>query len=210
MLRPERLLELIYQYIVFDNKEKKICRYQQYFAVAATLERVTQRKGDSQRPRGVVWHTTGSGKSLTMVMLAKALALAPEISNPRIVLVTDRVDLDDQIYKTFHACGKPVVQAKTGEHLIDLIAHNKASIITTIIDKFESASRKRKISDESSNIFVLVDESHRSQYGVSHAKMQNVFPNACYIGFTGTPLLKKERGYCVSNDLGHVVMLRIS
>jgi len=193
LLRPERLLELIYQYIVFDNKEKKICRYQQYFAVGATLARVSQRKGDSQRPGGVIWHTTGSGKSLTMVMLAKALVLSPDIHNPKIVLVTDRVDLDDQIYKTFHACGKPVVQAKTGEHLIELIAHNKASIITTIIDKFESASRKRKISDASSNIFVLVDESHRSQYGVSHAKMQNVFPNACYIGFTGTPLLKKEK-----------------
>ena len=193
LLRPERLLELIYQYIVFDNKEKKICRYQQYFAVGATLTRVTQRKGDTQRPGGVIWHTTGSGKSLTMVMLAKALVLAPDIPNPKIVLVTDRIDLDDQIYKTFHACGKPVVQAKTGEHLLELIAHNKASIITTIIDKFESASRKRKISDASSNIFVLVDESHRSQYGVSHAKMQNVFPNACYIGFTGTPLLKKEK-----------------
>ena len=193
LLRPERLLELIYQYIVFDNKEKKVCRYQQYFAVGATLARVTQRKGDSQRPGGVIWHTTGSGKSLTMVMLAKALVLAPDIHNPKIVLVTDRIDLDDQIYKTFHACGRPVVQAKTGEHLLELITHNKASIITTIIDKFESASRKRKISDASSNIFVLVDESHRSQYGVSHAKMQNVFPNACYIGFTGTPLLKKEK-----------------
>ena len=193
LLRPERLLELIYQYIVFDNKEKKIGRYQQYFAVVATLDRVTQRKGDSQRSGGVIWHTTGSGKSLTMVMLAKALVLSPDIPNPKIVLVTDRIDLDDQIYKTFHACGKPVVQAKTGEHLIELIVHNKASIITTIIDKFESASRKRKISDASSNIFVLVDESHRSQYGVSHAKMQNVFPNACYIGFTGTPLLKKEK-----------------
>ena len=193
LLKPERLLELIYQYIIFDNKEKKICRYQQYFAVGATLERVTQRKGDSQRPGGVIWHTTGSGKSLTMVMLAKALVLAPDIHNPKIVLVTDRVDLDDQIYLTFRACGKPVVQAKTGEHLIELIAHNKAGIITTIIDKFESAGRKRKISDESSNIFVLVDESHRSQYGISHAKMQNVFPNACYIGFTGTPLLKKEK-----------------
>jgi type I restriction enzyme R subunit len=158
LLRPERLLELIYQYIVFDNKEKKICRYQQYFAVGATLARVNQRKGDSQRPGGVIWHTTGSGKSLTMVMLAKALVLSPDISNPKIVLVTDRIDLDDQIYKTFHACGKPVVQAKTGEHLLELIAHNKASIITTIIDKFESASRKRKISDASSNIFVLVDE----------------------------------------------------
>jgi len=193
LLRPARLLELVYQYIVFDNKEKKVCRYQQYFAVAATLAKVAQRKGDSPRPGGVIWHTTGSGKSLTMVMLAKALVLATDIQNPKIVLVTDRVDLDDQIYKTFHACGKPVVQAKTGEHLLELITRNKASIITTIIDKFESASRKRKISDTSSNIFVLVDESHRSQYGVSHAKMQNVFPNACYIGFTGTPLLKKEQ-----------------
>jgi len=193
LLRPERLLELIYQFIVFDNKEKKIGRYQQYFAVKATLDRVTNSRGDSRRSGGVIWHTTGSGKSLTMVMLAKALVLEPAILNPKIVLVTDRVDLDDQIYKTFHACGKPVVQAKTGEHLLELITHNKASIITTIIDKFESASRKRKISDESSNIFVLVDESHRSQYGVSHAKMQNVFPNACFIGFTGTPLLKKEK-----------------
>jgi type I restriction enzyme R subunit len=193
LLRPARLLELVCQYIVFDNKEKKVCRYQQYFAVAATLAKVTQRKGDSPRPGGVIWHTTGSGKSLTMVMLAKALVLATDIQNPKIVLVTDRVDLDDQIYKTFHACGKPVVQAKTGEHLLELITRNKASIITTIIDKFESASRKRKICDTSSNIFVLVDESHRSQYGVSHAKMQNVFPSACYIGFTGTPLLKKEQ-----------------
>lgn len=75
----------------------------------------------------MIWHTTGSGKSLTMVMLAKALVLAPDIHNPKIVLVTDRVDLDDQIYKTFHACGKPVVQAKTGGHLIELIAHKKAS-----------------------------------------------------------------------------------
>ena len=145
LLRPERLLELIYQFIVFDNKEKKIARYQQYFAVKATVDRVTNSRGDSQRPGGVIWHTTGSGKSLTMVMLAKALVLEPAILNPKIVLVTDRVDLDDQIYKTFHACGKPVVQAKTGEHLVELITHNKASIITTIIDKFESASRKRKI-----------------------------------------------------------------
>ena len=84
-------------------------------------------------------------------------------------------------------------QAKTGEHLLDLIIHNKATIITSIINKFETASRKKKINDESSNIFVLVDESHRSQYGVSHAKMRNIFPNACYIGFTGTPLLAKDK-----------------
>jgi type I restriction enzyme R subunit len=193
LLRPQRLLELVYQYIVYDNKIKKICRYQQYYAIQATLSRVTKRRGDSTRQGGVIWHTTGSGKSLTMVMLAKALALEPSIENPKVILVTDRVDLDDQIYDTFYNCGKQVKQAQSGEDLIDLIQHNKANIITTIIDKFETATKKKKIRSESTNIFVLVDESHRSQYGIAHAKMQNVFPNACYIGFTGTPLLKKEK-----------------
>lgn len=193
LCRPERLLELIYRYIVFDNNVKKICRYQQYFSVQSTLARVTQVRGDASRPGGVIWHTTGSGKSLTMVMLAKALALEPSIANPKLILVTDRVDLDDQIYKTFLACQKQVANATSGAHLLELIEHNRATIITTIIDKFDAASRRRQVRDESHDIFVLVDESHRSQYGISHAKMRTVFPNACYIGFTGTPLLKKEK-----------------
>lgn len=195
LLRPERLLELIYQFIVFDNKEKKVTRYQQYFAIKETLKRVTKVRGDQKRQGGVIWHTTGSGKSLTMVMMAKALALDESITNPRIVLVTDRVDLDDQIYKTFLACGKEaeLAKASSGQNLIDLIEEEKKSIITTIIDKFESASKKKDLKVLSHNIFVLVDESHRSQYGVSHAKMENMLPNACYIGFTGTPLLKKDK-----------------
>ena len=194
LLRPERLLELIYQFVLFDNKEKKICRYQQYFAVQATLGRVTKMH-DGKRQGGVIWHTTGSGKSLTMVMMAKALALNESIKNPRIILVTDRVNLDDQIYKTFLACGKGDVleKAKTGKHLISLLEEGKKSIVTTIIDKFESASQRKNLKIESPDIFVLVDESHRSQYGVSHAKMSNILPNACYIGFTGTPLLKKDK-----------------
>lgn len=195
LLRPERILELIYQFIVFDNKEKKVTRYQQYFAIKETLKRVTKVRGDQKRQGGVIWHTTGSGKSLTMVMMAKALALDESITNPRIVLVTDRVDLDDQIYKTFLACGKEaeLAKASSGQNLIDLIEEEKKSIITTIIDKFESASKKKDLKVLSHNIFVLVDESHRSQYGVSHAKMENMLPNACYIGFTGTPLLKKDK-----------------
>lgn len=192
LLRPERLLELIYGFIIYDSRIKKIARYQQYFAVKATVDRVTDVKGDSRRRGGVIWHTTGSGKSLTMVMLAKALALDPRIKNPKVVIVTDRIDLDNQISKTFKACGKDVVQARTGEHLLKLIAGERASIVTTIIDKFETVANKRT-KDEDRNIFVLVDESHRSQYGQSHAKMRVVFPNACYIGFTGTPLLKKEK-----------------
>lgn len=192
LLAPSRLLELAYGFVVFDSKIKKVARYHQYFAVRAALSRVADVKGDERRRGGVIWHTTGSGKSLTMVMLAKALALDARIKNPKVVIVTDRVDLDDQITKVFKACGKTVSQARTGEHLLKLIKEDKAPIITTIIDKFETVANKRA-KDLDRNIFVLVDESHRSQYGQSHAKMRVVFPNACYIGFTGTPLLRKEK-----------------
>lgn len=193
LFRPERLLEMAYRYTLFDKAVKKVARYQQYFAIGETLARVTKAKGDQQRTGGVIWHTTGSGKSLTMVMLAKALTLEPSIKNPRVVIVTDRVDLDRQITKTFLACRKSVAQATSGKHLVELIAQGKADIITTIIDKFESAASAHALRDESNNVFVLIDESHRSQYGLAHAKMKQVFPNACYIGFTGTPLLKQEK-----------------
>ncbi len=193
LFRPERLLEMAYRYIVFDKNIKKVARYQQYFAIGETLARVTKSKGDQQRPGGVIWHTTGSGKSLTMVMLAKALSLEPTIKNPKVIIVTDRIDLDRQIWKTFLACRKTVERANSGSHLVRLVSQGKADIITTIIDKFESAASAHDLRDEGNNVFVLVDESHRSQYGLAHAKMKQVFPNACYIGFTGTPLLKKEK-----------------
>ena len=198
LLRPARLLELAYQYIVFDNGIKKIARYQQYFAIKATIDRIAHLNAQGNRTGGVIWHTTGSGKSLTMVMLAKALALHPAISNPRIVLVTDRVDLDGQIWRTFKHCGKPVAQANDGKHLVRLVTNKlnrgeaRVDIITTVINKFEQAARQ-KITESSPNIFVLVDESHRSQYGAMHAKMQQVFPHACFIGFTGTPLTRAEK-----------------
>jgi type I restriction enzyme, R subunit len=193
LFRPERLLEMAFRYIVFDKNMKKVARYQQYFAIGETLARVTKSKGDEQRPGGVIWHTTGSGKSLTMVMLAKALSMEPTIKNPLVVIVTDRIDLDRQIWKTFLACRKSVERANSGKHLVQLVSQGKADIITTIIDKFESAASTHDLKDEGNNVFVLVDESHRSQYGLAHAKMKQVFPNACYIGFTGTPLLKKEK-----------------
>lgn len=193
LLTPRRLLDMTYRYIVFDANIKKIARYQQYFAIEEAMKRVSQIKGDQPRKGGVIWHTTGSGKSLTMVMLAKAIALDESIKNPRVILVTDRIDLDDQIWKTFKACGVETERARTGEHLVKLVEEDKARVITTIIDKFDTATKKRKVKDESCNIFVLVDESHRSQYGQANAKMQTVFPNACYIGFTGTPLLKEEK-----------------
>ncbi len=185
LLRQERLLELTYRFIVYDAGIKKIARYQQYFAVKATIERVEELNVQGKRTGGVIWHTTGSGKSITMVMLAKALTLHPGIINPRVILVTDRIDLDDQIWKTFIACGKKVHKAESGADLVATIKKGKVDIITTVINKFEAAVGQG-FKDENPNIFVLVDESHRSQYGSFHSKMRQLFPNACYIGFTGT------------------------
>ena len=190
---PERLLEIMYNFILFDDGVKKIARYQQYFAVRWTLERISKVQPDGKRQGGVIWHTQGSGKSLTMVMLAQLIAMHPNIRNPKIVLVTDRVDLDDQITETFKKCGKPVMNAATGEKLIELLETNSDVIITTIINKFQSAVGKAKDVFNSNNIFVLVDESHRTQYGTFNVKMQKIFPQACYIAFTGTPLLKKDK-----------------
>ena len=127
-----------------------------------------------------------------MVLLAKALVREKTILNPKIILVNDRVDLDIQLKDTFNDCGTQPIQARNGKHLLELLNLPKAEIITTVIDKFDTVAREKGI-NPSPNIFVLVDESHRSQYGQIHAKMRNVFPHACYIGFTGTPLLKKDK-----------------
>lgn len=193
LCRPERLLEMMQRFTLYDAGEKKIARYQQYFCVKKILERIRKKERDGRRIGGVVWHTQGSGKSLTMVMLANAIAMEPDILDYKIVLVTDRVDLDDQIYKTFHHCGNEPVQAKTGKHLAQLIASHKSRIITTVIDKFDAAIGRHAVRNDNPNIFALVDEGHRGQYGSMHAKMRKVLPNACFIGFTGTPVMKKEK-----------------
>src|SRR5690606_13120444 len=193
LCQPERLLDMVYKYIVFDGPDKKICRYQQYFAVQETINRVKQRNKEGNRKGGVIWHTTGSGKSLTMVMLSKALALEKSIENPRVIIVTDRISLDKQISKTVVNCGKSVKKAESGTSLMELLPDKGSEIITTIIDKFNIATNRVTFKDESQNIFVLVDESHRSQYGSAHANMKRIVPNASYIGFTGTPLMKSEK-----------------
>lgn len=193
LCRPERLLELARRFVLFDGPFKKIARYPQFFAVRHLLQRVRTRDARQRREGGVVWHTQGSGKSLTMVMLAKSLAM--DIRGARIVMVTDRTDLDDQIRKTFRATGLEPVQARTGEHLLELL-EAQTQVVTTLIHKFRAGLNKRKLVDESADIFVLIDESHRSQYGdveSLHARMREALPNACVIGFTGTPLAKKER-----------------
>jgi type I restriction enzyme R subunit len=193
LCRPERLLRLVYQSIVFDNGIKKIARYQQFFAVEDILKRV--RGGDPSEPRagGVVWHTQGSGKSLTMVMLAKALVLSPDIPTPKVILVTDRIDLDDQICNTFRACGLEPEQANTGGHLAELLMDDKAHVVTTLIHKFEAAGRNRNLGEVSRDTFVLVDEGHRSNYSEHHARMKLALKGACFIAFTGTPLAKDAK-----------------
>lgn len=193
LCRPERLLELAWKFTVFDGSIKKIARYQQYFVIKSTLNRVKHFDSTNSRKGGVIWHTQGSGKSLTMVMLARNLALDPEIVNPRIVLVTDRDDLDKQLGNTFAACGLEANRATSGRNLLELVAEKKSGIITTLIHKFDKAYAVKKYQDESPDIFILVDESHRTQFGSFSARMRQMFPRACYLGFTGTPLLKKEK-----------------
>lgn len=193
LCEPKRMMDLIYKFIVFDGPQKKVARYQQYFAVKEALQRIKQTDNDGIRKGGVIWHTQGSGKSLTMVMLSKSIALDEAIKDPRIIVVTDRISLDKQIYKTFQNCGKNVKKAKSGNDLIELLKDKGNENITSILDKFNTALKRTDFKDESKNLFVLVDESHRGQYGSAHAKMKKMLPNASYIGFTGTPLLKSEK-----------------
>mgnify|MGYP003625519088 CR=1 FL=1 len=192
LCRPERILELVYNYILFDNGVKKIARYQQFFAIKKAMNQIKKLTA-GKRTGGVVWHTQGSGKSLTMVMLAEAIALESTIKNPKIILVTDRTDLDSQITGTFQKCGFDVDNAKTGSQLVELLKSKSDNVITTIINKFETAVKKIATPLESPNIFVLVDEGHRTQHGTFNIEMQKTLPNACFIAFTGTPLFKKDK-----------------
>ncbi len=194
LCRPPRLLELADRYTVFDAGERKLARYQQLRCVEKAMARLRQRDAEGKRLGGIVWHTQGSGKSLTMVMLAEAILRDPSIHEPKIVLVTDRIDLDDQIYGTFKNCGAELAQATTGQGLLDLLGDGRTRIVTTLIHKFQTAIEgSRGIRIERDNVFVLVDESHRTNFGSLHAAMNRVLPNACLIGFTGTPVLKRDR-----------------
>ena len=188
----ERIKELIRYFVLFDANVKKICRYQQYFAIKAIIKTIGHHDSKGNRQSGVVWHTQGSGKSLTMVMLAKYILMELSSCNPRVVIVTDRKELDGQIAATFSHTRLNPARATSGRHLVDLVRDGKADVITTIINKFNTAERL-DTKNYSRDVFVLIDESHRSNYGAMASKMRTVFPNACYIGFTGTPLMKREK-----------------
>lgn len=192
LCRPERLMDIVFNYVLFDNGEKKVARYQQFFAIKKSMQRIRNVE-NGKRKGGVIWHTQGSGKSLTMVMLAQAIAMEPSIRNPKIVLVTDRTDLDNQITSTFRKCGKFVENATTGQRLVELLESKSDAVVTTIINKFVAAVKKIHQPLESHDIFVLVDEGHRTQHGTFNVDMQKTLPNACFIAMTGTPLFKKDK-----------------
>ena len=198
LCRPDRLLDLVRRFTVFDAGVRKIARHQQFFAVHHAIQRAKHLGPDNQRQGGAIWHTQGSGKSLTMVMLGRALALDSEIVNPRIIIVTDRTDLDHQIRDTFKSCELEPVRARSGRHLITLI-RDRAPLVTTLVNKFDTALRYSVKPDDDPNLFVLVDGSHRSHtgrfggHGQLAMRMRRLLPRACYLGFTGTPLLNREK-----------------
>ena len=198
LLSPSRLLDLVRNFIIYDNRIKKITRYQQYFAIKKTLQKIKNFDENGKRRGGLIWHTQGSGKSLTMVMLVKNLI--EEVKNPRVIVVTDRTDLDIQIRDTFAACNikKGVVQATSCKNLLELIEHNPQDVITTLVHKFDKPT---DFVDDDNNIFVLIDEAHRTQSGDANMMMNKILPRACQIAFTGTPLIKKVPDRLVGKEM---------
>lgn len=188
LLHPKRVLELLSSYIIFDGGVKKIARYQQFFAIKETIRKIQSTREASKRG-GLIWHTQGSGKSLTMSILATLIKKT--IPTSRLIVVTDRTNLDKQIYNTFKKTGIEAKKANSGNHLIELL-QNGEMVITTLVQKFK-APDKHKVVINSQDIFILVDESHRTQNGLLHNAMKDSIPNGCYIGFTGTPLTSKEK-----------------
>ncbi|PEQ48793.1 DEAD/DEAH box helicase [Bacillus thuringiensis] len=199
MLKQESLLDLIRNFIVYEPVEgrtiKKLARYQQFRAVNKAIDRILRAEDKTQRG-GIVWHTQGSGKSLTMVYLAVKLRRIKELKNPTIVVVTDRKDLDDQITNTFRRCGFPnPQQAESVAQLRQLLQQGAGSTIMTLVQKFQEDAETKEFKSLSTaeNIFVMIDESHRTQYGGLATTMKSAMPNACYLAFTGTPIDKEDK-----------------
>jgi type I restriction enzyme, R subunit len=222
MLKPQVLLDLVRHFVVFESEKaadgsiklsKKIAQYQQYNAVQKALtSTVSAIKKDGRA--GVVWHTQGSGKSLTMVFYTGKMVLESALENPTVILLTDRNDLDDQLFGTFGRCHdllrQDPVQANNREQLQELLKVSSGGIIFTTIQKFypEDETNQYPILSERKNIIIIADEAHRSQYGFGlkvpknldeeslkygYAKyLRDALPNATFIGFTGTPIEKAD------------------
>ncbi|UXN05114.1 type I restriction endonuclease subunit R [Bartonella sp. HY406] len=212
LLSPDRLLEFIRFFIIFDKKLGKIAaRYQQVFGVKALINRVSTINSHGGREGGVIWHTTGSGKSFTMVYLCKALLLLRDLSACRILVVTDRIDLENQLARTFSSGGAlglglsqdaAKAKAATGRDLAERIAKGNERIIFTLIHKFATATKLPECHSDDNNLIVLVDEGHRSHGGENHQRMKHALPNAAFIAFTGTPLLHNEK---TTNKFGPII-----
>lgn len=194
----ERFLEIIHDFVVFDKGVKKLCRHNQYFGIKAAQERVRKREG------GIIWHTQGSGKSLTMVWLTKWLR--ENVDDARVLLITDREELDDQIEKVFKGVNEQIYRTKSGQDLVNTLNQKNEWLICSLVHKFgnkgdanfdafadELTKSLPKDFKAKGNLFVFVDECHRTQSGTLHKAMKQILPNALFIGFTGTPLLKKDK-----------------
>ena len=200
LLSPSTLLDVLRDYVVYEPEHgrlvKKLPRYQQYRAVRAALERILSGRKPEERG-GVVWHTQGSGKSLTMLWLAVKVRREPRLANATIVVVTDRTQLDRQIAATFERCGFPAPEhASNTRDLRRLLTTGQGRTIMTTVQKFEDAlaipGGDLDVLNPSENVVVMVDEAHRTQYGTLGARMSRALPNAVLIGFTGTPI---DRGF---------------
>ena len=210
LLSPERLLEMTRYFILFDKKVGKVvARYPQAFGIKRLIDRINTRRKDGGREGGVIWHTTGSGKSFTMVFLSKALIFHDTLKTCRIVVVTDRVDLETQLSRTFTTGGelagkkdKAAAMATSGRRLAQQIGQGNERIIFTLVQKFNTASRLPRCYNDSSELIVLVDEGHRSQGGENYIRMKQALPNAAFVAFTGTPLLKDDK---TTNKFGPIV-----
>ncbi len=198
LCNKHRFLEIIHDFIVFDRGKKKICRHNQYFAVKASQEKLRKREG------GIIWHTQGSGKSMIMVWLAKWIY--EHIKNSRVVIITDRIELDKQIEKVFKGVNEEIKRAKSGRDLVNKLNQHSPWLICSLVHKFankEEADFDSYIEDitkylprdfkPKGDIYVFVDECHRTQSGELHKAMKQILPNAILIGFTGTPLLKADK-----------------
>ncbi len=198
LCRKERLLEVVHDFMVFDAGTKKTCRHNQFFGVRAAQAHVLRRQG------GIIWHTQGSGKSLTMVWLAKWIR--ENVEDARVLVITDRTELDEQIEKVFKGVDEQIHRTRSGADLIDVLNRSDEWLIASLIHKFgasEEGDVEAFIRDMRShlpkgfrargNLFVFVDECHRTQSGKLHEAMKALLPEALLIGFTGTPLLKKDK-----------------
>lgn len=192
LLEKKRFLTLIHDYILYDSNIKKICRHQQFFAVENAIKRINGEDGKGTTG-GVIWHTQGSGKSLTMVMLVKKIQFLKANEHPRFVIVTDRVNLDKQIRDNFVNSQMAPVRAATGKGLKTILKDKSNLVVTTLINKFETVCKNHYLELDSDKFYVLIDEAHRSQYSAMYNYMREVLPNATLIAFTGTPLIAKSK-----------------